>query len=140
MAIVKLKTRWFDPHSQLREPGKQRVPDEWVKQLPAGSEVVSLDNPEAVASETVEPQAENPEPVKGGDDAPKLLLFTAVPKAFKSEVDPERDPIKRDLVVAKALEVFEGNVEAWNELTETERRSKLQSAARALHKDPEPAG
>ena len=133
MAIVKLKTRWFDPKSQLREPGKQRVPDDWVKQLPAGSEVVSLDNPEAA-----EPEAA--EPVKGADEAPKLLLFTAIPKVFKSEVDPERKPIERDQVVAKALEMFEGDAEAWNELSETERRAKIQSAARALHKDPEPAG
>lgn len=139
-ALVKANGRWVqaDAFKAKQAAVKVEAQVETAADLDANDEGGS-DAPAAQSEADPDGEAQvvsTPPPAEPAATDEKPKLFPACPKMFRSEVDAERDPIAREQVLAKALEDFEGNVAAWNALENTERRSRMQAAARLLHKDP----
>lgn len=123
MAKVKFKRSFFIEGYRF-PAGVEEVPDKFLDRLPSDAEVVG-------AAPKPEPKPEAAPKASEGEGAGfTAKLYTACPKVFRNQ-DKTKEVERRE-IVALALKEFEaeGNeLDVWNEITETERRGKIQAAA-----------
>lgn len=118
---VKLRTGWFVDGMRFRK-GRVEIPDHLIDRLPTTAQILG-DAPDSVV-----PAPSEPSPFDG-DNRPKM--YAGVQPHFKSDsgANVTKDEVLRTSFNEFIVESPGNDIDAWNSLTQDERKERMKKTA-----------